>query len=467
MAAIYHVSVMDETGETSRRTSRSRIDPSPRDVRLSFKDVRSFGGTFQTPLASNKKTEPFGAHHPQQGQSNEAVSSKKDPSRTKSRVSVPAPTPPPDDETNLITFRGDGVYGLRIAWPAKTEDIALSTTELWGVKALDDGAGPQMYAEPEKGILGVKSAIKLAGARAWLKAERLVEHELPPAEKIPDDALAAALRCGFVTNIAVVDALEINGQASVCLCCYRVHGARRARALARQLQLIQRYYDEEAYALSGAMYRNLRALISDVPRDVQHQIKAYVNALDTTPAAIREANHWPGLCLAAPECGQARVLWVYSTAHGRRFLRKLGKRCRAPTTEPEKNQPTAAEQIIRNPGASPSLGFGPGPHQQSWFDATEKTTQSCGTMDFAPSSCLNVQISIAVADPSIMPKFWYKMYVARLDEGGEGDEARTTKLFETFWSLVVAVAEQVGSRQKNQQRVKTKVLAAGRGQNSR
>lgn len=283
-----------------------------------------------------------------------------------------SPSPFPDDEEWLVAPRGEGAYGLRLARavPLPAEG-APNKQSLFGLEGT--GAGPR------------------------LKAERLIEHELPPAEKIPADALAAAFRCGFVTNIAVSDALDRapGGQASACLCCYRVHGARRARALSRQLQLIQRYYVEEAYARSGAMYRNLRALISDVPREVQQQIKAYVDALETTPPAVREANRWPGLCFAAPDCGQARVLWVYSTARGRRFLRKLGKRCRAPKTE-------AAEA---EKGEAP----------------------------------MSVQISVAVADPSVVPKFWYKMYVARLGETG-GSEA--------FWALVEAIAAQVGDKKQ-------------------
>jgi hypothetical protein len=242
---------------------------------------------------------------------------------------------------------------------------------------------------PPHATNGPDSATGIPGA--WLKAERLSEHELPPAEKIPDDALAAALRCGFVANTAVADALESAGQATACLCCFRVHGVRRARALVRQLQLIQRYYAEEAYARSGAVYRNLRALISDVPREAQRQIKAYIGALDATPSAVREANRWPGLCFAAPECGQARVLWVYSTARGRRFLRKLGKCCRS------------------------------------------------------PAHSLSVQISIAAADPSVVPRFWHKMYVARLSEADIGDKAAPA-MVAAFWVLVATVAEQVGGR---------------------
>ncbi len=292
------------------------------------------------------------------------------------KTSRRSPAPFPDDEFCLVAPRGNGAYGLRLAQAVPHR----MTESFW----------PRPKTEKERTAF----------------FEHLSKHELPPAEKIPDDALAAALRCGFITNTAVSDALDSAGQASVCLCCYRVHGTRRARALARQLQLIQRYYAEDAYACSGAVYRNLRALISDVPREAQQQIKAFVGALDTTPAAVREANRWPGLCFAAPECGQARVLWVYSTARGRRFLRKLGKRWRCPP-----QQPTILS---------------------SDADQTGQTQ-------------FGVQISVAVADPSTMPRFWYKMYVARLGDDGVGAE-QAPAIVAAFWALVVATAEQIGQK---------------------
>jgi hypothetical protein len=304
-----------------------------------------------------------------------------------------SPSPFPDDKMCLVAPRGGGAYGLRL------ERV---------VPLAADGPGGGAASASSSNATQAPPAANPQGTRQWLKAERLVEHELPPAEKIPEDALAAALRCGFVSNAAVADALDSTGRASVCLCCFRVHGARRARALVRQLQLIQRYYAEEAYMRSGAMYRNLRALISDVPREAQHQIKAFVGVLDATPAAVREANRWPGLCFAAPECGQARILWVYSTARGRRFLRKLGKRCR-----------------------SPAFGF-------------------------------SVQITVAVADPGVVPRFWHKMYVARLGDartaeafeggaGGAGDTV-TPAMVAAFWALVATTAEQVGDRKKQEKK---------------
>jgi hypothetical protein len=73
-----------------------------------------------------------------------------------------------------------------------------------------------------------------------------------------------------------------------------------------------------------------------------------------------------------------------------------------------------------------------------------------------------VQISIAVADPSTVPRFWHKMYVARLSEAGV-DNKVTPAMVAAFWTLVAAVAEQAGGRGGKSQEARKQSVASWRG----
>jgi hypothetical protein len=181
-------------------------------------------------------------------------------------------------------------------------------------------------------------------------------------EAIPDDLLVTAAMSGATTSMAFLDILDGACFAHApCLCCYTAHSAARAREAATALRVFRQYFDAGSYMRSRAYARAVAAMLRDLRPEEAAEVKAHIARLDTTPDTVREINgstlggpRGPGLCVALPSC-QPGVLWVYSTPEGRRLLRHLARK-----------------------------GGGP------------------------------VKVTVASSDPSMAPRFRYRMYAASL-----------------------------------------------------
>jgi len=158
-------------------------------------------------------------------------------------------------------------------------------------------------------------------------------------EELPDDLLNTAARVGVLTCAAFLDILD--GSSFVpapCICCYAAVSAARAREAAATIRTFLQYYSAASYVQSRAYARTVRAMARDVEKDelielknvIYHSAGAGYTGDAREPALVQEVNAVvPGLCVAAPPC-RPGVLWVYSTPDGRRLLRHLARKAKAP-----------------------------------------------------------------------------------------------------------------------------------------
>lgn len=181
---------------------------------------------------------------------------------------------------------------------------------------------------------------------------------------VPDDLLVAAASCGALTCLPFLDILDGGCFArATCLCCYAAHSAAKAREAAASLQMFQKYYDAGSYLKSRAFVRTVACLSRDLRPEEAAEVKEHVASLDETPDSVRELNAVEGLCVAVPAC-QSGVLWIYSTPAGRRLLRHLSRGLRK--------------------GGAP------------------------------------LRVTVASSDPTLFPRFRYRMYAASLLYGRAG-----------------------------------------------
>jgi hypothetical protein len=175
---------------------------------------------------------------------------------------------------------------------------------------------------------------------------------------LPDDLLVAAAVSGPLTSMPFLDILDGGCFARApCLCCYAAPSAAAAREAAAALRLFQQYYDGASYLGSRAFVRTVAALSRDLRPDEVADVREHVGALDETPDSVRELNAAEGVCVALPAC-RPGALWIYSTPAGRRLLRHLARGLRK---------------------------------------------------DGAP-----VRVAVASSDPTLFPRFRYRMYAATL-----------------------------------------------------
>ena len=136
----------------------------------------------------------------------------------------------------------------------------------------------------------------------------------------PDDLLVAASTSGALTCAPFLDILDGDCfTRAPCLCCYAARSPARAIEAGVALRVFLRYYDSCSYLSSRAFLRLVTTLSRDLRPDEVAEVAGHLSALDVTSDAVREVNgRWAGqLCIATPPC-QPGVLWVYSTAAGRR-----------------------------------------------------------------------------------------------------------------------------------------------------
>ena len=175
-------------------------------------------------------------------------------------------------------------------------------------------------------------------------------------ETIPDDLLVTAAMLGATTSMAMLDILD--GSCFIrapCLCCYVAHSAGRAREAATAMHEFCRYFDTDSYVRSRAYTRTVATLLRDLRPEEVAEVKDHVAGLDTTPDTIREINGSRlgegraslGLCVVLPRC-QPGVLWVYSTPEGRRLLRHLARK---------KGSPVKVTVASSDPSMAPRFRF--------------------------------------------------------------------------------------------------------------
>jgi len=176
-------------------------------------------------------------------------------------------------------------------------------------------------------------------------------------ETIPDDLLVTAAMSGATTSMAMLDILDGSCfTRAPCLCCYVAHSAKRAREAATAMQEFCRYFDTDSYVRSRAYARTVAAMLRDLRPEEVAEVKDHVASLNTTPDTIREINgsrlgeagHASlGLCVVLPSC-QPGVLWVYSTPEGRRLLRHLARK---------KGSPVKVTVASSDPSMAPRFRF--------------------------------------------------------------------------------------------------------------
>ncbi len=232
---------------------------------------------------------------------------------------APSPAGPGPDEDAPSDSEGGAAPSPQRRPPAPPALLAPAGPRRWAVRleAFAYGAGHPPVAGPAR-------LRDLVAARA---AElRALGADADPA-LVPDDLLLAAAAAGALVAPPFLDILEGGCFAlAPCLCCYASRSARDAREADAALALFRRYYDARSYLESRAFVRVVAALLRDPGPDELAGVAAHLAALDSTPGEVREINErWAGrLCVATPGC-QPGVLWVYSSADGRRLLRHLAR----------------------------------------------------------------------------------------------------------------------------------------------
>ncbi len=162
--------------------------------------------------------------------------------------------------------------------------------------------------------------------------------EAQDVQELPDDLLITAARVGALMCTAFLDILDGSSfTPAPCICCYAASAA-QAREIAASIQAFRRYYNAASYVQSRAYARAVKMMAQDLgeselaglKNEIYHAAGGGFGRDAREPALVREANAAvPGLCVAVPPC-RPDVLWVYSTADGRRLLRHLARKAKAP-----------------------------------------------------------------------------------------------------------------------------------------
>ena len=204
----------------------------------------------------------------------------------------------------------------------------------------------------------VPDAAYLSALRGRLDPRRLRDFgfEEPPAA-IDDAVLAVAATGGIVTNPAFLDIVDDLLVRSSCMCCYYTRSRSRAGDAEDQIRLLLGYYAQASYETSTAFYRILSGLLRDISPAEAAMISYHVlqgpqdhRAEALGPADQAAHDGAAALCRIRGVCavhvsharalgadwaeagilsGAGVALCVYSTAEGRKLLRRLGKVCKA------------------------------------------------------------------------------------------------------------------------------------------
>lgn len=233
--------------------------------------------------------------------------------------------------------------------------------EAGGVYRLCPGAlNSYRWRQRDGGGPPVPTAEYIAAVRQRLDPRRLRDCGYAGgAAGVSDEAVAAAVTGGIVTNPAFLDIVDGLLARAPCLCCYSTRSRARAAEAEGQILLLAGYYAQASYEASTAFYRVLGSLLRDISPAEAAAVRRFHargggGEEGPTERAAREGasalSRLPGVCavhLAHPPARRASAaaaggpaeagllagggvaLCVYSTPEGRKALRGLGKACKA------------------------------------------------------------------------------------------------------------------------------------------
>lgn len=275
-------------------------------------------------------------------------------------------------ELALFTKDSDGRFLLRpmvlnsYQWAAASTASAASASASASADALSASAA-SASSSPD--------AEYLQELRGRLNQRTLQDYGYDsPIDDIADSALAVAVMGGLVTNPAFLDIVDDLLIRDSCLCCYYTRKRPQAVAAEKQIRIVLQYYSQDAYEKSNSFYRLLCGLLRDIypgegrtiinhknngPRDPGASSDEEVGAATETlnessdvyavytvhanPSQLYGATHGAGWSEPGLLGSAGIAMCVYSTAGGRKILRRLGGLCREAKL-------TLATRIATSPG---------------------------------------------------------------------------------------------------------------------
>lgn len=267
-------------------------------------------------------------------------------------------------ELTLFTKDGDGRFLLRpmalnsYQWATASAASAASATSAASAASAASVASAATAASAASAA-AAPDAEYLQQLRGKLSLRTLRDYGYDAlVEDISDAALAVAVMGGLVSNPAFLDIIDDLLIRESCLCCYYTMRRSQAVDAEKQIRIVLQYYSQDAYENSNSFYRLLCGLLRDIYTGegraiVSHQtngpmdagassssaVKTAIAALNkvtdvyaistahANPSQLYGATHgtgWsePGLLGAA-----GIAICIYSTAGGRKVLRRMGKLC--------------------------------------------------------------------------------------------------------------------------------------------